>query len=337
MIFPAWLIFALFAQSDPAELSDRAQEAAAAQHFEQAERLWRQALRVRPDFFPAVFNLGYLNYSTGKYPEAADWFRQAARLNASDFNSHYLLGAVLQKMDQRDSALREWRAALAIQPQNFKLMEIMAVEYEKGAYFADSAAVAKRALALRPDDLNAYLIAIHACQNARDFEPALRFAADAARRFPGSARANFEYGFQLQRIGRIRESFTYLKKAMAQDPEYEEPFFFYGDLLVAQGNDKEAIPYLRQALEARDDYIDARMTLARALMHLEDWVSAEQQLKQAARIDPRRPEPHILLSRVYFRQGDKERAAEEKRISDDLRSKYSGLGESVQGRGFPSQ
>ena len=240
-------------------------------------------------------------------------------------------------MGQSVNALREWSTALSIQPANANLMEIMAVEYEKGAYFNDAAAVAQRALDSRPDDLKAYLLAIHAYQNAMNPEAALRVAAAAVRRFPESARANFEYAFQLQRAGKLQDSLAYLKKAMAQDPSYEEPFFFFGDLLVADGRDAEAIPYLRKAIENRNDYIDARMTLARALMHLENWPSAKQELQNIIRLDPRRAEPHILLSRIYFRLGDERQAEQERRISDDLRSNNAGAGETVQGRPFPAR
>jgi hypothetical protein len=38
---------------------------------------------------------------------------------------------------------------------------------------------------------------------------------------------------------------------MEEDPSYEEPFFFYGNLLVDQDRSAEAIPFLEKAIQDR--------------------------------------------------------------------------------------
>jgi tetratricopeptide (TPR) repeat protein len=137
--------------------------------------------------------------------------------------------------------------------------------------------------------------------------------------------------------GDAEQSRTYLLKAMAADPHYEEPFFFYGDLLVAQGQDSQAIGYLRQAIQNRNDYLEARVALAKALMHLEKWQDAVDELGEAVRLDPKHPEPHLLLSRIHFRMGDEQKAASEKEISLTLRRENPGVLEALQSRPFPSR
>ena len=124
---------------------------------------------------------------------------------------------------------------------------------------------------------------------------------------------------------------------MAADPAYEEPFFFYGDILVRQSQDAEAIPYLRQAIRNRADYIPARVTLARAWMNLRKWPEAIQELTEAVRRDPRHPQPHLLLSQIYFRQGDEAKAKTEKEISLRLRRENPNTLEALQGRPFPQR
>ena len=61
--------------------------------FDEAEALWRQAIVRSPDFFPALFNLGYMYYSTGRFDQAATWLAKAGRVSPQDFNARYLLGA----------------------------------------------------------------------------------------------------------------------------------------------------------------------------------------------------------------------------------------------------
>jgi tetratricopeptide (TPR) repeat protein len=125
-----------------------------------------------------------------------------------------------------------------------------------------------------------------------------------------------------------------LEKAMAADPSYEEPFFFYGNLLVDDGRYEDAIPYLRKAVKIRSDYVTARVLLARALMQLRQFPTAIAELDLAVNVDPRHPQPHLLLSQIYFRMGLEERAAQEKELSLRLRRENPRALEAEQGRSF---
>jgi len=51
-------------------------------------------------------------------------------------------------------------------------------------------------------------------------------------------------------------------------------------------------------------------------------------------VDPLHPEPHLLLSRIYFRKGDEEAAKREKETSLRLRRQNPHALEAVQGRTF---
>ncbi|PYV08656.1 MAG: hypothetical protein DMG07_25190, partial [Acidobacteria bacterium] len=147
-----------------------------------------------------------------------------------------------------------------------------------------------------PGALSACRRTIKAAQDAGDEGAALQAARRAVKRFPESARANFELAFHLYKLGRVEECLPYLRKAMEADPRYEEPFFFHGDLLVRQGNNDEAVRYLEKALEIRPDYTAARVSLARAHLSAGRPRDAVAALDEAARLDPSNPQPHLLLS-----------------------------------------
>jgi Tfp pilus assembly protein PilF len=75
--------------------------------------------------------------------------------------------------------------------------------------------------------------------------------------------------------------------------------------------------------------------LSRALMNLKKWPEAIAELEKTIRVDPRHPQPHLLLSQIYFRQGDEPHAKTEKDISLRLRRENPNTLEAVQGRPFP--
>jgi tetratricopeptide (TPR) repeat protein len=326
---------ALAQERSPAALSEEAQALAKAKEYDKAERLWRRALELEADYYPALFNLAYLYFSRQNFAGAEPLLSRAARVEPKDFNTRYLLGAALAALGRREEGLRQWRAALELRPNDLRLLQVVSVEYSKGRYFNEAAAAARRALSLAGKDQNLYFLTIKAYQDAGDYTAALEIARKAVELFPGSARANFEYAFHLQKLGRVEECLPHLKKAMEVDPTYEEPFFFYGDLLIKQGQYAEAIAPLEKAIANRADYTPARVSLARALIGLDRLKEAVAALEQAIRLDAMHPQPHLLLSQIYFRMGDEEGARREKEISLRLRRENPTILEAVQGRPFP--
>ncbi len=319
----------------PGLLTDRGLELAQQGRPDAAADLWRQALEVAPEYFPALFNLGYMHFSAGLFERAIPLLSRAASAGPGEFNAHYLLGAASHKLDRSDEALRAWRRALEIQPDHYQLMQVMAVEYGKGRYLREAADVSMRALRLRPEIEDLYYLAIHACREAGDLPAGFEIAARAAKRFPVSARASFELAWHLQRTGRFDEALPLLRKSIELDPDYEEPHYFYGDWLVRQARHEEALEPLRRAIAIRPDYMPGRIALARALMGAGTWDDALGVLREAVRIEPRHPQPHLLLSQVYFRLRDRDSAREAKERSLRLRRQNPAFLEAVQARPFP--
>ena len=325
----------VLAAADPAALSDQAMSLAQQKRFAEAEQLWKQALELDGEFFPALFNLGYMNFQQSKFAEGERYLEIAAATKSADFNTYYLLGLSRSKLGRREDALRAWQSALELQPNNTKLMQVMAVEYGAGRYHQEAAALAERAIRANSAEPALYLMAITAHRHAGQLSKGREIARRAAERFPDSARAQFEHGWHLLKDGEYDQALPRIKKAMELDPNYEEPFFYYGDWLVNQGRYAEAEPLLRRAIEILPGYIPARVRLGRALMGAGRLDAAVAELEKALKQEPRHPQPHLLLSQIYFRQKQIKKAAAEKRESLRLRRENPEFLEAEQTRPFP--
>jgi tetratricopeptide (TPR) repeat protein len=73
------LALALVQRPDAAALNERARQMAVEQRYEEAEKLWKQALEASPDFFPALFNLGFMYFSRAQHEQAEPLLSRAAR------------------------------------------------------------------------------------------------------------------------------------------------------------------------------------------------------------------------------------------------------------------
>ncbi len=333
-----WVAVLLIMAAPPEEadrLSAAAIEKAKAGRTAEAEALWQQALRAAPGHFPSLFNYGFLLFSSERYEEAAALLERASRANPKDFNTQFMLGSTLLKLERREEALVAWRSALALQPANIRLMQVMSVEYTAGRYFNEACVLGQRAVRVKGDTPEPWLIAIKACQDAQN-PAAFRLAEEAARKFPQSARAVFEFAFHLQRAGRREEALPLLEKAVALDPSYEEPLYFSGDLLLLEDRYEEAASRLRAAIRIRPDYVAACVSLAKALMALERYGEAVTELEACSKANPVHPQPHLLLSQVYFRMGDEAKSRAEKELSFRLRRESPTLMEAPQARPFPA-
>jgi Tfp pilus assembly protein PilF len=326
---------ALFLQTAAVD-SEKAVAAAQKGDAAEAERLWRTAIARDPKHFPSLFNFGVFLHRGGRQKEAVELLDRAAAAEPG-YQVQLVRGMNFQQLDRREDAIRAWRAALKFEPANLKLMQVLSLEYSRGRYFHEAAAIAREALKVQPDNENLYLIAIKAHADAGEMESAAGLAAAAAKRFPQSARAQFEHGFYLQKRGSTDEAMGYLSRAMELDTRYEEPFFFYGDLLVKQGHFEQALEPLRKALVIRPEYSPARVALARALMNLSKLPAAVDELKEAARMDPKNAQPWVMLSQIYFRIGDEDRAREAKETSMRLRRENPTVLEAAQARPFPAR
>jgi tetratricopeptide (TPR) repeat protein len=329
------LLLSLWLAAPPDVLSEQAVQLAGQRRYEEAAGLWTQALQASPGHFPSLFNFGVMEFRRERFPEAAALLERAARVQPRDFNTRYMLGTALLRTGAREEALRQWRAALAIQPDNARLMQVMSVEYNNGLYFAEACEVGQRSARLPGALEQAYLIAIKACIDAQS-PGAFALASEAVQRFPSSARANFELGFQLQRNGRRDEALPYLEKAIQLDAAYEEPLFFLGDLLLLDDRPAEAAALFRRALLIRPDYMPACISLGKALLAQRQPEEAVRALGRCVEAKPDHPQPHLLLSQAWYRLGDEGRAREEKDLSLRLRRENPSLMEAPQARVFPS-
>lgn len=77
-----------------------------------------------------------------------------------------------------------------------------------------------------------------------------------------------------------------------------------GNALMRAGEVAQAIPVFRAAIERRPDLAAAHNGLGAAFVARGELDSAEAELKDAARLDPKDPHPWLNLARLYKQRGD---------------------------------
>jgi len=87
--------------------------------FAEAEKEYREAIRLKPNFVVAHYNLGLaLKWSGGGPYEAIKEYREAIRLKPDYAEAHYELAAVLYGFGESEEAIKELREYVRLKPDD---------------------------------------------------------------------------------------------------------------------------------------------------------------------------------------------------------------------------
>jgi len=86
------------------------------QQYDEAEKEYREAIRINPNYALAHNNLGVLLMNLQRYDEAEKEYREAIRINPNYAEAHNNLGILLADLKRHDEAEKEYREAIRINP-----------------------------------------------------------------------------------------------------------------------------------------------------------------------------------------------------------------------------
>ncbi|MFA5779130.1 MAG: tetratricopeptide repeat protein [Elusimicrobiota bacterium] len=105
--------------------------------YEEAEKEYRETIRINPNNADAHNNLGVLLYNSKRYEEAEKECREVIRIMPNYVNAHYNLGFLLYNLKRFKEAEKEYREAIRINPNiaevhnNLGILYCYLKEYKK--------------------------------------------------------------------------------------------------------------------------------------------------------------------------------------------------------------
>src|SRR5947209_11664927 len=88
-----------------------------AKRYADAVEPLRQAVRLKPDYADAQYNLGFALFSLGQFADAVSPLQRASQLDAKDADAFYYLGASLAKLDRHAEAAAAYQQASRLEPK----------------------------------------------------------------------------------------------------------------------------------------------------------------------------------------------------------------------------
>jgi predicted Zn-dependent protease len=116
---------------------------------------------------------------------------------------------------------------------------------------------------------------------------------------PADALVHMQLGMARAMGGRTGEAIAPLREALRLRPDLLPARLFLGISYLETGRPKDAIPHLRQVVQADATNANARQALAEALLGLEQYGEASVQLEALAAAQPESPQVWAALGRSY--------------------------------------
>ena len=84
--------------------------------YEEAEREFRDAIKINPNLSETHYNLGLFFEHLNRYEEAAEEYREAVRISPDYFEAHYKLGVLFFLLDRYKESEKEYKEVIRIDP-----------------------------------------------------------------------------------------------------------------------------------------------------------------------------------------------------------------------------
>lgn len=222
-----------------------------------------QASELDPSDGDLFFNLGYA-YWFDKDPKAAIyWLREAVRRDPADGDAHYILGVALQHTGATAEAARERELAARLSSKY--------AGWEKSAAAGDPVPKGLERLHEELWSSRARLDSAMMSAGQREQENQAVFHLDAGRR-----------AFEREAD---REAIDELRRALFLSPYLAEAHLLLGRLYLRGGRPAEAVDALKIALWS-EETVAAHVSLAEALLQIQDQAAARVEVARALALDP---------------------------------------------------
>ncbi len=213
--------------------------------YQKAIDNYKNALKLRPDHFSAMRNLGVAHSAVGNQELAKDLFLKAFKINSVDADLNNNLGAIYSNENNPNQAIQFFKKAVGLEPYNPVYLSNLGREYAKGG----------------------------------QIDMAIEILHKADSIMPNNAITLFSLGSSFAGLKKLDSAEFYFEKSVAAKGKDSELFYFLGRIKQDLGKKDEAISNYKKALTYRQNYRDCMQSLALIYFYDQEYSPAIEGFK----------------------------------------------------------
>jgi tetratricopeptide (TPR) repeat protein len=295
------------------------------QRNQEAEHLFEQVVKAKPDFVSAHVNLGLLYVQMGQPDKAVAQLQEALRLDPQRTDAAAALVNLWRDQAREALTSNDAERALSNLLQARKLQADNAdVEFELGmvalrmSLLPDAVSAFQQTLKLRPDDAMAIYALGRAYMQLAKFEDARQQFARYVQLRPDDASGHYGLGMSLAALEQSQAARAEFEKSIALAPVQTESYFRLGLVQLESNDIDSAAKNFQRVLDRDPKHAGALAASGEVEFRRKHYSAAVDLLQRAIASDDRLREAHYYLGLTYARLGKKQESEQELAIATRL-------------------
>lgn len=292
---------------------------------DEAEKYFREVIRIAPQLTDGYLDLGLAELREGKLAEAAESLQKAVELNQQIAGAHMFLGITHYQMGHFDQARAELQREINLNPNSSEALMWLGITELAVGKPEKAVAPLDRAAELSPKDINildyrgrAHLLVsknsyaqmyavdpnswrIHRLSaqidsEANQHKEAIREFEAAIKLAPGQVDLYEELGDEYRKDNNLELAASAYQKELELTPHNLVAKYDLGSVLVEQGKAQAGVPILREVVKGLAEPTVADYYLGSGLAQLGLYPEAADHLERATKIVP---QGEVVLRSFY--------------------------------------
>ncbi len=223
------------------------------QRMQEAEPLYREALRLNPNLAGVLNNLAIVERSKGNLAACEALLQKATELSPWFLNAQIDLSAVQISQNKKTEAIETLKKILLIEPNHYDSLFRLGILLSEGdpalADYPKAIDLLHKATQIQPENTQTYFILGNALYFAGKTPEAIQNLKKALEKDPTNARAANNLGTIQARLNDLSSAAESYQIAIRGDPSYLDPYDGLADILLRTKNVAGAVSVWRAALQ----------------------------------------------------------------------------------------
>lgn len=245
--------------------------AAQMRDFERAGELIRRALKIKPDFAEAHFNLGNSLMDLKRLEAARSSYERAIACRADFAEAHCALGNLCAQLNRMEAALRHFGRAIALRSYYAAAYVGRAAVLQRLSQLQAALGDYNRAIELKPDCVEAYCSRGNLLMELQQPATALADYERSVALNPRDAEAHCNRGEALRQLGQLEAALASHDRASAIKPDFAGAHCNRGVVYYDMLRPDDAVACYDRAISINPDYAEAHCNRAFALLLAGDF------------------------------------------------------------------